>query len=235
MKKTLVLALALAAVCIMPSCGKDPKPNENESTTTGTLNGHEWIDLGLPSGTLWATCNVGAEVPEGYGDYFAWGETQTKDSYNWSNYQHSMGSSKTLTKYCNNTIFGNDGFTDTLTILLPEDDAATANWGDGWYMPTKDQWQELCDNTTSTWTTQNGVNGRLFEASNGNSLFLPATGDLWDNEHSSLGDKGYYWSSSLFEIPEGAWYFYFYSGNKYVNGDGYRGSGWSVRPVTSSH
>ena len=137
---------------------------------------HAYVDLGLPSGLLWAACNVGANAPEEYGDYFAWGETQPKDVYNWSTYQYCMGSNNTLTKYCTDPNYGYNGFTDNLTILLPEDDAATANWGNGWRMPTKEEWQELLDNTTVTWTQQNGVNGRLFTGSNGNSLFLPAAG-----------------------------------------------------------
>ena len=124
---------------------------------------HEYVDLGLPSGLLWATCNVGANAPEEYGDYFAWGEIVPKDVYNWSTYQYYDGSN--LAKYT-----GSDG----LTTLLPGDDAATTNWSNGWRMPTKEEWQELLDNTTNKWTTQNGVNGRLFTGSNGNSLFLPA-------------------------------------------------------------
>ena len=132
---------------------------------------HEYVDLGLPSGTLWATCNVGANAPEEYGDYFAWGETAPKDVYNWSTYQYYDGSN--LAKYT-----GSDG----LTTLLPEDDAATTNWGNEWRMPTKEEWQELLDNTTNKWTTQNGVNGRLFTGSNGNSLFLPAVGFRWDDD-----------------------------------------------------
>ena len=100
---------------------------------------HEYVDLGLPSGLLWATCNVGADAPEDYGDYIAWGETTPKTTYNWSTYQYCMGSYNTLTKYCNKTSFGYNGFTDNLTTLLPEDDAATANWGSGWRMPTEEE------------------------------------------------------------------------------------------------
>lgn len=121
---------------------------------------HEYVDLGLPSGTLWATCNVGANAPEEYGDYFAWGEIQPKDYYDESTYQYCIGSYNTLTKYCNNSSYGYNGFTDNLTTLQPEDDAATANWGAGWRMPTKGEWEELYNNTTCTWTTQNNVSGR---------------------------------------------------------------------------
>ena len=192
-----------------------------------------YVDLGLPRGTLWATCNVGAETPEDYGDYFAWGETQPKDIYNWGTYQYCMGSINTLTKYCNNTNYGYNGFTDSLTILLPEDDAATANWGADWRLPTKEEWQELYNNTTCTWKTQNGVIGRLFTASNGNSLFLPAAGCRYDSSLSSEGSNGYYWSSSLnTDCPYDALSF-FYAESCSMDYYGIRYDGRSVRPVRS--
>ena len=194
---------------------------------------HGYVDLGLPSGLLWAACNVGAENSEDYGDYFAWGETTTKSTYNWSTYQYCNGSYNTLTKYCNNSSYGYNGFTDNLTTLLPEDDAATANWGNGWRMPTQTEFQELRDNTTVTWTTQNGVKGRLFTASNGNSLFLPAAGYRDNSGLYYAGSSGNYWSSSLYTgSPHRAWYFYFDSGNSGVSYD-IRSGGRSVRPVYS--
>ena len=198
---------------------------------------HSFVDLGLPSGLLWATCNVGANAPEDYGDYFAWGETQPKETYSWSTYQYCNGSSNTLTKYCNNPNYGYNGFTDSLTILLPEDDAATANWGEDWRMPTKSEWQELFENTTGTWvTTQNGVVGCIFTASNGNSIFLPAAGRNWGGENNDLNIYGYYWSSSLCdEGPQAsAWGFDSFNSSNYgmlVNG---RGNGQSIRPVRES-
>ena len=196
-----------------------------------TLDDYVYVDLGLPSGLLWATCNVGADNPEDYGDYFAWGETQPKDTYNWSTYQYCNGSYSTLTKYCNNSYYGYNGFTDNLTTLLPEDDAATANWGSDWRMPTKEEWLELCNNTTDTWTTQNGVNGRLFTASNGNSLFLPAAGLRWDGELDYAGSIGFYWSSSLDTgYPFSAWRLDLDAGDTGVSGS-YRSYGFSVRPV----
>ena len=195
-----------------------------------TLDDYVYVDLGLPSGLLWATCNVGADNPEDYGDYFAWGETQPKDTYNWSTYQYCNGSYNTLTKYCNYSSWGYNGFTDNLTTLLPEDDAATANWGGDWRMPTKEEWQELYSNTTQTWTTQNGVNGRLFTAANGNSLFLPAAG-RYDGELYNAGLLGYFWSSSLYtDFPYDAWNLDFGSPGTYVD-DYYRYYGFSVRPV----
>jgi len=172
---------------------------------------HIYVDLGLPSGLLWATCNVGADIPEDYGDYLAWGETQPKETYNWSTYQYSNGSSAELTKYCNNysTYFGYNGYIDDLTTLLPEDDVATVNWGTDWRMPTQMEWQELYQNTTCTWTTRNGVNGCLCSASNGNSLFLPAAGGLNGNPDFS-GTVALYWSSSLclnYQLDAMAFYF----------------------------
>lgn len=205
----------------------------NEVSFTTLSDVHEYVDLGLTSGTLWATCNVGADTPENYGDYFAWGETLSKDYYGWNNYQYCIGSSW-LTKYCNNSSYGYNGFTDDLSILLPEDDAATTNWGTDWRMPTKEEWQELYENTTHIWTTQNGVYGRLFTALNGNSLFLPAAGRLSGSNHE-VDFMGFYWSSSLDTSgsPFGAWSFDFVSNDYYMVGSG-RYYGLSVRPVRSS-
>ncbi len=202
----------------------------------GGHDDHDYVDLGLPSGTLWATCNVGATTPEGYGDYFAWGETQPKEIYDWSTYQYCMGNGRTLTKYCTDPNFGYEDFTDNLTTLLPEDDAATANWGNEWRMPTKEEWWELLDNTTVKWTQQNGVNGRLITASNGNSFFLPSAGSLWVEGLDTFGLSGYYWSSSLNTYgPSRAWYLYFYAGSCYMDEDyGGRYNGLSVRAVRSA-
>ena len=173
--------------------------NEVSFTTEsdGGNNNHDYVDLGLPSGLLWATCNVGADTPEDYGDYFAWGDTQPKELYNWSTYQYCNGSSSTFTKYCNKSNYGYNGFTDDLTTLESVDDAATANWGEGWRIPTEEEWAELLQYTTNTWTTQNGVSGILFSASNGNSIFLPAAGYRIESQCNFVGFYGKYWSSSL--------------------------------------
>ena len=210
-------------------------------TTEGSSGGggggwgsHDYVNLGLPSGTLWATCNVGANTPEDYGDYFAWGETQPKDTYNWSTYQYCMGNYTTMTKYCSNSSYGYNGFTDDLTTLLPEDDAATANWGSGWRMPNVEEWYELYQNTTNTWTMRNGVNGRVFTASNGNSLFLPAAGWCLEDELPPVvGTGGIYWSSSL-EHPNYARSLGFGSGECGMDASPYRYCGLSVRPVRSN-
>lgn len=202
--------------------------NSNPDVDT---NGHEYVDLGLPSGTLWATCNVGASKPEDYGDYFAWGETQPKSTYNWSTYLYCKGSDNTMTKYCWDNRYGT---VDNKIELEPADDAATANWGTGWQMPTLTQQRELKSTsyTTITWTTQNGVNGyKITSKSNGNSIFLPAAGYRDDTSLDSAGSRGYYWSCSLYTNNSYSGY-YLYFDSSSINTSGYnRCYGRSVRPV----
>lgn len=194
-----------------------------------------YVDLGLPSGTLWATCNVGANTPEEYGDYFAWGETERKDIYNWETYRYCNGDEFSMTKYCNNSDYGFNGFTDNLTILEADDDIATTSWGGEWCTPTKEQWMELLYGGAGSWmwTSRDGVNGMLFTANNGNNIFFPASGK-YDSETGFVnGDNvGHYWSSSLFDdsMPKSAWRFYFTNGDKNV-GNEERSQGLSVRPV----
>ena len=196
---------------------------------------HNWVDLGLPSGLLWTTRNVGASSPEDYGDYFAWAETQPKSYYDWSTYTYTCGDWDDVTKYCNDSYFGCNGYTDNLTILQAGDDAATANWGSGWRTPTTGEWEELLSHCTSVWTTQNGVYGRRFTGPNGNTLFLPAAGYRWCGNLYIAGSVGYYWSSSLnTDYPNNAWYCNFYSGYCNMYGYGYRSYGHSVRAVRSA-
>lgn len=196
-------------------------------------DGHDYIDLGLPSGTLWATTNVGATAPEEYGDYFAWGETAPKEWYDWSTYKWCDGSYKTLTKYCNNSSYGYNGFVDNKTELDPADDAAYVNWGSGWRMPSLAQIQELIDNCTWQWTTRNGVNGQLLTSNiNGASLFLPAAGYRRNGGLYTLGSYGYYWSRTLYgSDPNFAYDLGFYSGSVYWSFNWYRNYGLSVRAV----
>ena len=197
------------------------------------FDNHEYVDLGLPSGTLWATMNVGANNPEEYGDYFAWGETTPKDVYYWSTYKWCSGNGeRALIKYCTNSSWGNNGFVDNKTELDPEDDAATANWGPDWRMPSREQIQELVNNCTRQWTTLNGVNGRLFTSNiNGASLFLPASGSRWDGDYDGVSSWGYYWSRTLEAgYPSNAISLNFLSDG--VNWEYYfRYCGFSVRPV----
>ena len=188
------------------------------------------IDLGLPSGTLWADRNIGADTQEGYGDYFAWGETTPKSVYNWSTYKYCKGSYDTLTKYNNDS---RDGTVDNKTVLEASDDAATANWGAAWRMPTHAEQVELNEKCTWTWTTRNGVNGYKVVGPNGNSIFLPAAGKASSSRVDFAGSEGYFWSASLDgSDPCRAWRVYFnYSGYFNSSVSNYRCDGRSVRAV----
>ena len=204
----------------------------------------EAVDLGLS--VKWASFNLGATVPEEDGDYFAWGETEPyyssqdpltwkegkENGYSWASYKWCMGGWNTMTKYCNNSEFGYNGFTDTKTVLDLEDDAANVNLGGSWRMPTDAEWTELRENCTWTWTTQDGVNGRLVTGPNGNSIFLPAAGYRYGTDLRNVGSNGYYWSSFLStDYPYCAWQVDFGSGGAYGFYDN-RNRGLSVRPVS---
>ena len=224
-----VLVVVLAKSKHSPSYYEESVEEMVEISDSG---GHEYVDLGLPSGTLWATCNVGANKPEGYGSYFAWGETQRKMTFNGDTYKYCNGSLDKLTKYCSEFDLGNNGFTDSLTTLQADDDPATAKWGNGWHMPSKVQWEELKENTTHKWTTRNGKKGRLFTAKNGLSVFLPAAGYRcgWISWLYEAGSTGYYWSRSLGGDSSMARQLYFNSEDCLVVGNN-RILGCSVRPV----
>ncbi len=225
-----VWAQTPAAVSVYDDCSKNGKTEDIRPT--GEENGHTWVNLGLPSGLKWASCNVGATAPEDYGNYYAWGETETKTDYSWATYKYANGAYDKLTKYCTNASSGDDGFTDDKTTLDPEDDAAHVNWGGEWRMPTDAEWTELRNNCTWTWTTQNGVEGYLVASeTNGNSIFLPAAGFRYDTNLTYAGSYGDYWSSSLdADGSDLAWFVYFYSDHvrRYYY---YRYGGHSVRPV----
>ena len=210
-----------------------------EETLTGITDGHEWVNLGLPSGTLWATCNVGANSPEEYGDYFAWGETIGYNSgkiFNWSSYKWCKGTLDSQTKYCTNS---NYGTVDNKSVLEASDDAASVNWSKNWEMPTIDQLDELFDSeyTYTEWTSQNGIYGcEITSRSNGKTIFVPAAGSCSENSlgENQIYDQGVFcvcWSKDLsLEENDNAFYSLFCS-----NGSGimtfYRNNGRSVRPV----
>ena len=177
------------------------------------------IDLGLPSGTKWACCNVGATKPEEYGGYYAWGETEEKATYNWSTYIHCDGSYNT----CHD--LGSD-------IAGTQYDVAHVKWGGSWVMPSYAQNEELIYNCTSEWTTLNGINGRIFTGSNGSIIFLPDTSYRGDDSfHVSKG--AHYWASDGGGSTSFATYLYFHSGQVF-SFDGFfnRAYGFSVRPVS---
>ena len=193
---------------------------------TGTVNGHEWIDLGLPSGTKWATCNVGASKPEEYGGYYAWGETKTKSVYNEDTYQY---------------IFFHDGYQNYVhigsDIAGTSYDASTANWGNPWCMPSLSQMNELINCCSCQWSIENGVNGLLVTGANGGTIFMPAAGCHFNDELDLVGENGRYWLSSIcLENPNFSYYLPFSfspkSFNPSVDYGGYgRGYGFTIRPI----
>ena len=188
---------------------------------------HEYVDLGLS--VKWATCNVGADKPEGYGSYFAWGETETKSTYNWSTYKWCNGDWNKLTKYNTDSYYGT---VDNKTVLDPEDDAARVNWGGDWRMPTEEEFKELIDNTNKTWTTVNGVAGwKCANKSDASDyIFLPAAGYRYETSLDHAGSIGDYWSSSLSSNPSYGRRLYFNS-NDFSMYDSNRYDGYTVRPV----
>ena len=180
-------------------------------STQGATNGHEWVDLGLPSGLKWACCNVGASSPEEYGDYFAWGETDSKSNYTEDN---------CATKGQN---IGD--------IAGTSRDAARVNWGDSWRMPRASEIEELVDNCTWTWITQNGNNGYRITGPNGNNIFLPAAGYRFGSSSDCVGFSGHYWGSTPVENnTQSAYNLIFYSG-RYLRSWNFRDFGQCVRPV----
>ncbi len=229
MKKLFSMLLCGAMLVSFNAC------EQNDDVNDGNVaNSHEYVDLGLPSGILWATCNVGATSPEDYGDFYAWGETQPKEKYDWlveGDYKWGIDDSASpnygMVKY---------NSTDGKTILDSSDDAATANWGGEWRMPTREECQELLTNCTWQWTTLKGVNGYKVSSNvegNSNYIFLPAAGRSHATELIGVGSDGNYWSSSLEEqSPDCAGDLCFYPDEYYWNGHS-RCLGQSVRPVCS--
>lgn len=209
-------------------------PSTPSTQTTGKINGHEYVDLGLS--VKWATCNVGASSPEEYGDYYAWGETEPKptSTYIWSTYTLCKGSYKTLTKY--NT-YSSRGKVDKKSVLEPEDDVARVKLGGSWRMPTVDEWIELIRNCTWTWTRQGGENGyRVTSNKNGNSIFLPATGEMSeDDSHSFVivgGFDGRYWSSCMNKSCPTYALDVFIESDSVKRSESQRCIGRSIRPVS---
>lgn len=207
---------------MLTSCGGDDEPSSGGDTGGGgggsqSSDKHEWVDLGLSSGTLWATMNVGASKPEDNGDYFAWGETSSKQDYSVASYKWYNNVTRKYTKY--------NPEVDNKTELEPSDDAAYVNWGSKWRMPTKAQFDELRAECTWQWT---GHGYLLTSKKNSKTLFLPAAGCRRGGSHSSVG-SGFYWARTLGTGgPGNAYSFNFYSADVY---DNYRSYGHSVRAV----
>lgn len=197
----------------------------------GEDNGHRYVDLGLPSGLKWATCNVGADTPVGYGDYYAWGETETKNSYSYATYKWANGSYSSLTKYNYSSAYG--PVVDNKTTLEPGDDVAYVKWGDNWRMPTWNEFRELTDNCVTEWKSHNGVNGlKLTSKKNGNSIFLPASGNIEGVDLENVGRIGCYRSSTLkTSRPTLSWFLSVSVNGAYNVDSRSRCDGLSVRPV----
>ena len=192
------------------------------------------VDLGLPSGKLWAKCNLGANSEEESGLYYQWGDTQgytkeqigTEKVFDWANYKWSIGGS--------DSNFSKYNSTDGKTVLDLEDDAVYVALGGNWRMPTVDDWQELYDNTSRQWTQVNGVNGYKLTAHNGNYIFLPAAGCGYGSSLSYEGSYGRVWTSSLWSVGSTSAFDCSFSSVMFLPGDSNaRYGGFSVRGVTT--
>lgn len=209
------------AMCAVQACGDD----EEDEPTFGTIDGHEYVDLGLS--VKWATCNVGASKPEDYGDYYAWGETEVKSNYSWDTY-----------KYYTNTN-GDYRVDDDELQSIGSDisgtqyDVAYVKWGTSWRMPTRTEYEELLYKCIWTRTTQVGYNGYKVTGPNGNSIFLPAAGYRVGSWHEDAGEMGSYWSSTTNENEDRYTYNFKFWGccNRSVSWEIYY-YGQSIRPVT---
>ena len=200
---------------------------------TDSLNRFDYVDLGLTSGTLWGTTNVGALSPDDYGSFFAWGESKTKDLYSGINYDYAKGDEfglDSLFKYNTLSEYGN---VDSLIYLLPEDDVATRRLGKEWSIPTITEWAELNESCYWIWSEFNGVCGYKVVGNNNNWIFLPV-GGFQNQTNITQEHHGFYWSSSLnSKIPLAAHYISFYS--KYIYDFDFesRHYGMAIRPVIS--
>ena len=210
----------------------DYEETEDGVTVSGKEGLYTYVDLGLPSGTKWATYNVGASKPTEYGDYFAWGETKPKEDYSWETYKWCNGSYTSMTKYCTRGYYGT---VDNKTVLDAEDDAATVNWGSAWRMPTAEEIDELLFGCSWEWVEDfngTGIAGRLGTSKkNGTTIFLPA-GHCIDLAVEYVY-RGRYWSSSLYENSSDCAHYLYFSDNSISSSNdiGSRYSGRSVRAV----
>ena len=216
----------MTLVCmVMVSCKPDggEEGNEGEGYLCGYVNGHSWVDLGLPSGIKWATCNIGAASPKEYGDYYAWGETSTKEIYTENN---------CLTYGLSISELQSQGYIDSEGNLTAQYDAATANWGGTWRMPTYDELNELNTQCTWEWINENDFKGYKVTGPNGNSIFLPAAGLRYGSSLYDAGGYGCFWSSTPGGDYDGhAYRLSFFSSSHSSMSNFYRYGGQSVRSV----
>ena len=195
---------------------------------------HLQVDLGLPSGTLWAFTNMGAALPEDFGDYYAWGEVDYKSNYGWGTYKYVKGGDPTkFIKYCAQANIGNGKYTDTLAVLEAADDVATQKWGSDWCMPTQEQFEELKRECTWKWTVRNGKNIIEISGKNGNKLYMPAAGCFYNKSKSLVGTNGYYWSRTLSDKGSSKGTCFTFSQSDTDVAVRTRNLGLSVRPVRS--
>ena len=209
--------------------GSDDDPVDDQTDESGIRA----VDLGLS--VKWASCDLGATTPEGYGDYYAWAETEVKDNYSWDTYKWGNGDNNRLTKYNNSSSYGK---VDNKTVLEAADDVARVKLGSKWRMPTSNEMEELISTQNNKsyqwkWKAINGHTGWLVTyLVNNNSIFLPAAGGRSDSDLSNVGTYGYYWSSSLTtHYPICACCLCIDSGDVCMINI-YRNNGFSIRPVT---
>lgn len=225
--------VCILAIYVLSGCRNDGGQNnedkiefvkkQNNGELTGTINGHNWVDMGLPSGLKWATCNVGASEPEEFGNYYAWGETEPKDEYTTINSLTYKVPFRKLKKA---------GIVDEAGILTKKHDVASTSWGGSWRMPTDEEFQELISSCTWNFASFNGINGYLVTGPNKKNIFLPAAGFQQNTTEVNIGDFGDYWSSSIVEELTGVAHSLGYSSKSHGTRRYSRYAGRSIRPVT---
>ncbi len=229
MKKKFLSAMLFGAMLVgFSACDEEVDPTDYSCTINKQYHA---VDLGLPSGTFWASCNVGANSPEDCGYYFAWGETKPKSDYCWATYEWWIDENN-FRKYNTNSSYTNDD----KTVLELINDAARANWGGVWRMPTLEEIGELLDENNCTWKWSENPQGyTVTSKKNGNNIFLPATGYRYLELTCDAESRGLYWSSSLYtNNSNNAYGLYFNSENYYWSSYSNRHYGFPVRPVCSS-
>lgn len=228
-----ITILGILSLSFLFSCSKGENKSSDEETKTvkrshtaeltGSINEHEWVDLGLPSGIKWATCNVGATEAEEFGNYYAWGEIEPKSEYTSINSITYKVPFRKLRK---------SGIVDESGILTAEHDVASIEWGKPWRMPTMEEFSELIDECTWNFASFNGVNGYLVTGPNKKNIFLPAAGFMQNTTEVNIGDFGDYWSSTVVPELSGIAHSLGYSSKSHGRRRYARYAGRTIRPVT---